>query len=122
MAMHQASGGRLFLFALLLGASTVLANEGLSKSNRTEGTANKPNLSATRFQKPTLLAERDENYERCANTCQKRIDESLGKCPGAREVQRPEDTSPPQPRCKRNAVEEFERCLQACPPPPTSLG
>lgn len=122
MAMHQASKGRRFLLALLMSVSAVLANEGLPKSSQTVGTANKQCLPAPRIQKPRLLAERDENYERCANICQKRIDEALGNCPGAREVQEPEDTSPPVPKCKRNAVEEFERCLQTCPPPPTSLG
>ena len=122
MVMHRASKGQLVAIALLLSASAVPAHEGSIDSKRTEIRADKLNRSAPTIEKLRLLAERDPNYERCATVCQQRIDDALSNCPGAREVQRPSDTSPPPPRCKRNAVEEFERCLQTCPPPPASLG
>lgn len=120
MATNIAAIRRACTLLLFFGAAGVLANQSsLSGQNAASATTPAPKVRRI-FEGRTLLAQRDAAYEQCASVCQQQIDEDIGRCPGAREIQHPDDSSPPLPNCKRNAVERYERCLASCPPPPVA--
>jgi len=111
---------RLLALALLTFVSTGFTHDGLSLEASPEAQKTKQG-PASRTEGLRLLAERDAYYEQCATICQSQVDEDINKCPGAREIQNPNDSTPALPQCKRNAVERFERCMQRCPQPPAEL-
>jgi hypothetical protein len=120
MATNIAAIRRACTLSLFFGAATALADHS-SSGVQNAAISTTPAPKARRvFEERTLLAQRDAVYEQCASVCQQQIDEDLGRCPGAREIQHPEDSSPPLPNCKRKAVERYERCLASCPPPPAA--
>jgi hypothetical protein len=111
---------RLVALALVFFVPASFSQDSLSSGSNPE--ASKSRASPTsRIERVRLLAERDAYYEQCATVCQTQVDEDINNCPGAREIQKPDDSTPPLPRCKWNAVERFERCMQRCPPPPSEL-
>lgn len=69
------------------------------------------------FQRLAQAASRDGGFEDCATACQQQIDASISRCSGYREVLDPSDTSPPPPKCKALAIEQFEICKARCPAP-----
>ena len=69
------------------------------------------------FQRLAQAVSRDGGFEDCATACQLQVDARIARCPGYREISGPEDTSPPAPRCKATAIEQFEGCKARCPAP-----
>ncbi len=69
------------------------------------------------FRRLAQAASRDGGFEDCATDCQKQIDARIARCPGYREVLDPADKSPPTPKCKATAIEQFESCKARCPAP-----
>ena len=72
------------------------------------------------FQRLAQAVSRDGGFEDCATSCQLQVDARIARCPGYREISGPEDTSPPAPRCKATAIEQFESCKARCPAPRVS--
>lgn len=69
------------------------------------------------FRRLAQAAARDGGFEDCATACQHQIDARIAQCPGYREILNPTDTSPPMPKCKAIAIEQFESCKARCPAP-----
>lgn len=111
---------RVRLFALVLFVPASFSNDMLHSGSNPEASKSRPS-PASRLDQSRLVADRDAYYEQCATICQTQVDEDINNCPGAREIKKPNDSTPPLPQCKRNAVERFERCMQRCPAPPADL-
>lgn len=120
MAIQFAAKGLVLVFLLVLAPSSGLAQDNPKSTPQVNTQPGNTATAAGLLEQGTLLAQRDAYYERCANICQQQVDEDIGSCPGGREIQRPDDRTPPVPGCKRKAVGRFERCLASCPSPPTS--
>lgn len=69
------------------------------------------------FQRLAQAAQRDAQFEECANACQAMVDRRIAQCPGYREIQDPANRYAPPPQCKKAAIEEFESCRARCPAP-----
>lgn len=69
------------------------------------------------FQRLAQAASRDGGFEDCATACQLQVDTRIAQCPGYREVLNPTVSSPPPPKCKAIAIEQFESCKARCPAP-----
>jgi hypothetical protein len=66
-------------------------------------------------------ADRDGGFEDCVTVCQRQIDARIAQCPGYREIANPAASSPPPPKCKATAIEQFESCKAQCPAPRVPL-
>ena len=69
------------------------------------------------FQRLAQSASRDGGFEDCVTACQLQVDGRIAQCPGYREIASPADRSPPPPKCKSTAIEQFESCKARCPAP-----
>jgi hypothetical protein len=67
------------------------------------------------FLRLAQAAQRDVQFEECANACQAMVDRRIAQCPGYREIQDPGNRYAPPPQCKKAAIEEFESCRASCP-------